>query len=81
MSLYWSNCSGFGSVYSTTIVRQGLGAEFHTLAPYILAIVELEEGPHLFATLHEASPIGTKVRLSVRPIGESLSLPVFSAVA
>jgi uncharacterized protein len=44
--LKWERVSGRGTVYSYTIVRRASTRSFAD-APYVLAIVELAEGPHL----------------------------------
>ena len=46
----WLEASGRGSVYSFSIVRRGQGA-YAEAAPYVLAYVELEEGPRLLTNL------------------------------
>lgn len=40
----WERLSGQGKVYSFTVVRRPFLPEFATMAPYVYAIVELEEG-------------------------------------
>ena len=44
--LSWERCSGKGKVYSYTVVRRASSRAFAD-APYILAIVELAEGPRM----------------------------------
>jgi uncharacterized protein len=44
-ALKWAPASGRGTVYSYTVVRRSSSRKF--MDPYILAIVELEEGPRL----------------------------------
>ncbi len=44
--LDWQRCSGKGKVYSYTVVRRASSRAFGD-APYILAIVELAEGPRM----------------------------------
>ena len=52
----WAPASGRGTVYSFTIDRRGTAAAFANDVPYVIAIVELEEGPH-FTTNIVACPI------------------------
>ena len=46
----WFEASGSGSVYSFTVVRNGEGA-FSTTTPFVVAYVELEEGPRVLTNL------------------------------
>jgi uncharacterized protein len=44
--LSWQRCSGRGKVHSYTVVRFPVSRAFAG-PPWVLAIVELEEGPHM----------------------------------
>ncbi len=46
----WFEASGRGTLYSFTIVRNGPGS-FAEAGPYVLAYVELEEGPRVLTNL------------------------------
>ena len=46
----WFEASGRGVVYSFSVVRRGQGA-YAAAAPYVLAYVELEEGPRVMTNL------------------------------
>ena len=48
--LGWERCSGKGKVYSYTVVRRASSRAFAD-APYILAIVELAEGPRMTSNI------------------------------
>ncbi len=63
--LEWRHASGRGTVYSYTIVRRASSRAFAD-APYVLAIVELEEGPHMTTNIvgpSEQVGIGTPVEV------------------
>jgi len=49
-NLNWERVSGRGKLYSYTIVRRASTRSFAD-APYVLAIVELDEGPRLTTNL------------------------------
>ncbi len=51
--LEWNRCSGKGKLYSFTVVRRAASRAFAD-APYVLAIVELDEGPRM--TTNIAAP-------------------------
>jgi uncharacterized OB-fold protein len=64
--LDWEEQSGRGTVYSYTVNRRGHG-EYADRSPYVIAYVQLAEGPRVLA--HLAVPpddarIGAPVRLS-----------------
>jgi uncharacterized OB-fold protein len=48
--LEWARVSGRGKLYSYTIVRRASTRAFAD-QPYVLAIVELDEGPHMTTNL------------------------------
>jgi uncharacterized OB-fold protein len=63
--LEWVDASGFGSVYSFTVVHRAPPG-FESEAPYVVALVELEEGPRLMTRVLEADVhIGMQVELAV----------------
>ena len=63
--------SGRGTVYSFTIIRKGVGP-YRDAAPYVLAYVELEEGPRLQTNIIGADPetihIGQAVHVVFEPV-------------
>jgi uncharacterized protein len=65
-ALTWQNMSGQGAVYSYTVNRRGHG-EYAGADPFVIAYVELAEGPRVLAHLAvapEEARIGAPVRLS-----------------
>lgn len=58
---------GLGTVYSFTVVRKARGA-FRELTPYVVAYVELDEGPRLLSNVVDVAPesvqIGQRVRVA-----------------
>jgi uncharacterized OB-fold protein len=62
----WFEASGRGTVYSYTVVHQGEGA-FAAVTPYVIAYVELDEGPRLLTNLL-GEPDAWKVGQAVRAV-------------
>ena len=60
--LEWRTAAGLGTVYAVTVVARAPSEEFRALAPYALAIVELDEGPRLMGHAAGAVAIGDRVR-------------------
>ena len=73
----WHEVSGRGSVYSFTVIRKGAGP-FASVSPYVLAYVELAEGPRLLTNIVdcdvEAVTVGMAVRVVFDPAGDSDAL-------
>ena len=59
--LQWRTARGAGRVYSVTTVARAPSDEFRSLAPYALAIVELDEGPRLMGHATADARIGDRV--------------------
>jgi uncharacterized OB-fold protein len=61
--LAWKQVSGRGKVYSYTVVRRASARSFAD-APYVLAIVQLDEGPRLTSNI-VAPPEKVRVEMPV----------------
>jgi uncharacterized OB-fold protein len=74
--LGWSPASGRGTVYSMTTVHRQASPDFP--APYVNAIVELDEGPRLLTTI-VGGPcrIGDRVRVAWKERAGAPPLPLF----
>ena len=76
----WFEGSGRGEVYSFTVMRQGQGA-YRDAGPYVLAYVELEEGPRIMTNIVGADiralTIGQPVEVVFHDTGEGTALPRF----
>ena len=61
-------------MYSFTIIRKGQGP-YKDVGPYVLAIVELEEGPRLMTNVAATDPetvhVGQAVRVVLDPAGDT----------
>lgn len=69
-SLEWRAARGIGRVYAVTKVARAPSDEYRALAPYTLAIVELEEGPRLMGHATAGIQIGDRVRAGFFTFGE-----------
>lgn len=65
----WEEVSGRGRIYSFTVVRKSAVAGWSELVPYVIAYVELEEGPRVISNVVDCDPeslaIGTPVRIRI----------------
>jgi uncharacterized OB-fold protein len=73
--------SGEGTVYTLTIVRQAHIEPFKTMAPYVVALVELDEGPRMMSNVVGCGPedvkIGARVRVLFEPVSDDAAVPLF----
>ena len=78
----WAEASGAATVYTYTVARRPAGPAFKADTPYVVALVELAEGPRMMTHLVGMSPdalrIGLPVRLQFGPAtGDGIRLPCF----
>jgi hypothetical protein len=66
----WIEASGRGTVYSFTVDRRGTAYAFRQKVPYVIAIVELEEGPHLTTNIVGCEPEDVFVGMAVEAVFE-----------
>jgi len=75
----WQPVSGRATLFSFTVVRRAATAAFASDVPYVLAIVELEEGPHMTGNVIGVPiaevAVGMPLELTVVPVGDGLALP------
>ena len=64
VDLKWVTVSGRGTVYSFTVVHRA-PAEFQAEAPYVVALVELEEGVRMLTRLIDVEPAAVHVAMPV----------------
>jgi uncharacterized OB-fold protein len=64
-NLQWIKVSGKGTVYSYTIAQAPTHPAFAEDIPYVIAIVELAEGPHLTTNITGCKPEEVRVGMSV----------------
>ncbi len=63
--LQWIKVSGKGAVYSYTIAQAPTHPAFADDVPYVIAIVELAEGPHLTTNITGCKPEEVRVGMPV----------------
>jgi hypothetical protein len=77
----WTPSNGKGEVHTFTVVRQSADAFFKTKVPYVVAMVQLDDGPLIMSNIVEcdveAVAIGMRVSVVFEPVGEDLAIPLF----
>ena len=80
--LDWEAASGRGSVYTFTVARRATHPAFAGAEPYVIAIVELDEGPRLTGNVVECPVDDVSVGLRVElcwdePGADGIRLPLW----
>lgn len=70
--------AGGGAIWSITTVARAPDETFRALAPYCIALVDLDEGPRIMAHLDGVAAIGDRVRGAIE-IRADREIPVFRA--
>lgn len=77
----WYKASGKGTVWSFTVTYQNRTPGFAEDVPYILALVELEEGVRMFTNILECDPkeakIGMPVEVTFVRANDQITIPYF----
>jgi uncharacterized OB-fold protein len=76
--------SGRGRVYTFTVTHQNQAPGFRDELPYVMAYVELDEGPRLLTNIINTPPGEVKIDLPVEvvfeDIDENLAIPKFQRI-
>lgn len=80
----WVRSKGLATVRSFTVVRRPVSDAYAAEVPYVVALVELEEGPTMMTNLIECDPAAVRIgmRVSVRfdTWAPSVTVPKFAPV-
>ncbi len=72
-SVSYVESSGLGTVYSYTVVRRGSGP-YREETPYVLAMIQLDDGPIMMSNVVGTDPetleVGLPVKVIFEPAGE-----------
>lgn len=77
----WRTSSGRGTVHTFTVIRQNWADPFREMLPYVVAMVELDEGPRLMSNVTDCPPgdvhVGMPVEAWFQPVEDGIALPMF----
>lgn len=83
-NLGWVEASGKAKIFTHTITMAGVEQKFAEDLPYVLAIVNIEEGIRMMTKIVECDPeevsIGMDVEVVFEDITDEFSLPFFRPV-
>jgi hypothetical protein len=78
----WVEASGRGTVYSFTVIRQNYARPFRDWIPYVVALVDLEEGPRLMTNIVGCAPedvhVGQAVRATFEAVSDDAGIALFT---
>jgi uncharacterized OB-fold protein len=81
----WVKLSGKGQVYSFIVARRATNPAFAKEVPYVVAIIETEEGGRLISNVIGVKPedmrVGMPVEVVFDDVTEEVTLPKFKPVA
>jgi len=82
--LEWVESKGTGSIHSFTVIRRAPMAVFAPRVPYVIALVELDEGPRMMANVLGADAlsirIDDRVKVTFEDRGDGAMIPQFVPV-
>ncbi len=81
--LEWAEVSGKGNLYSFTVARHSVHTSLDAQVPYVIALVELDEGVRIVSGIPGATAkdlrIGMRLVCTVTPVSAGFALPYFVA--
>ena len=84
-NIQWDASPGLGHIYTFTVNHRAANPHMADKVPYVVAVVQLDEGTRLMANIVNVAPdavrIGDRVQVRFLPLTDTLSLPQFEPVA
>lgn len=81
----WAASSGRGRIYSWTVTHQAGHPAFAAEAPYVVAVVELEEGVRMVSGVRDLPldrlELDLPVEVAFEPVSDAIALPYFRPLA
>jgi len=82
--LAWVEASGRGEVHAFTVCYRAPDAVFRDDAPYVIALIDLPEGPRMMSNVTGCDPdavhIGMPVEVWFEPATEDIAIPKFKPI-
>jgi len=77
----WVEASGRGTLYSFTVIRQNYSRPFRDMLPYVVGLVDLEEGPRVMTNVVGCEPedifIGMPLRARFEAVSDEAGIALF----
>nr|WP_245180338.1 Zn-ribbon domain-containing OB-fold protein [Cupriavidus sp. LEh25] len=83
--LEWIDAAGTGRVHSFSVIRRASDPAFASRVPYVIALIELDEGPRMMANILGenalAVGVGDAVRVTFEDRGDGALIPQFERIS
>ena len=83
-SLEWKDVSGEGTIHTFTVARRPAGPTFKEDLPYVVALIDLKEGPRMMSNIVtddvDSVKIGQSVKVTFDDVTGEVTLPKFQVV-
>lgn len=84
-ALDYVDASGLGTVYSCTVVRRHPNPVFAARVPYVLALIDLDEGVRIMSNVVDCDPatvtVGQRVEVCFEDLDDAHTVPLFRPLA
>jgi uncharacterized protein len=78
----WLQATGHGTIYTFVIVREALRRGWEELVPYVVAVIDLDEGPKFVTNVVNIEPdlvtIGMRGKIVFTSTDDAMMLPLFA---
>ncbi|BBO81170.1 transcriptional regulator [Desulfosarcina ovata subsp. sediminis] len=71
--LSWSEASGKGKIFTFSVTLAGVEKKFADDIPYVLALVDLEEGIRMMTNIVECKPEDVKIGMDVEVVFDDIN--------
>ena len=83
-NLEWVKASGRGRVLTFTIVRRAVSEAYAADVPYVVALIQLDEGPKMMSNVVQCDPetlvVGSPVQVVFEDWSDEISVPQFRPI-
>lgn len=83
-NLEWVKATGRGRVLTFTIVRRAVSEAYAADVPYVVALIQLDEGPKMMSNVVQCDPetlvVGSPVQVVFEDWSDEISVPQFRPI-
>lgn len=69
----WVRSAGRGTVYSFTVTQQNQAPGFREELPYVVAVVQLDEGPRMMTNVVDCAPDAVRIGMAVTVVFDDVT--------
>ncbi len=83
-NLEWVKATGRGRVLTFTIIRRAVSEAYAADVPYVIALIQLDEGPKMMSNVVQCDPetlvVGSPVQVVFEDWSDEISVPQFRPI-